>query len=202
MAKLEVFWDVGSPYTYLAVTQLPALAKRTGAEIVLVPFLLGGVFKGAGNTMPAAVPAKATYMMEDLKRWRDLYRVPLKIPPAEVIFPLNTLLPMRAAVAAKRAGKGDVYCNAIFAAYWGDGRDVSLPEVVEEVARSIGIDGAQLLKDAASQEVKDELRKNTEEATARGAFGAPAMFIGDELYWGNDRLDFVERRLLALAASR
>src|SRR5688572_27095169 len=91
MSKVEVYWDVGSPYTYLAVTQLDGLARRTGATIELIPFLLGGAFKAAGNTMPAAVPAKALYMIEDLRRWRDHYRVPLKLPPNEVIFPLNTL---------------------------------------------------------------------------------------------------------------
>lgn len=194
--KLEVFWDAGSPYTYLAITQLDALAKKTGAEIELKPFLLGGVFKAAGNTMPAAVPAKAMYLMEDLKRWRDHYGVSMRIPPDEVVFPLNTLLPMRVAVAAKRAGKGDEYCRAVFDAYWRDGHDISQPAEVERICAAVGLDGKAMIEAASSAEVKDDLRKYTDDAVSRGAFGAPAMFIGNELYWGNDRLHFIERRLL------
>jgi 2-hydroxychromene-2-carboxylate isomerase len=195
MTKLEVFWDAGSPYTYLAITQLEGLAKRTGVEIELIPFLLGGVFKAAGNTMPAAVPAKAIHLIQDLARWRDYYGVPMKLPPAEVPFPLNTLVPMRVAVAAKKAGKGDEYCRALFHAYWGEGRDVSQPAEIEKIAASIGLDGKALLEQSSSPEVKDQLRANTDEAVRRGAFGAPAMFIGEELYWGNDRLHFIEQRL-------
>src|SRR5690348_199062 len=103
MRKLEVYWDVGSPYTHLAVTQLDGLAQRTGAEVELIPFLLGGVFKATENTMPARVPKKAAYLIEDLRRWRDRYGIAMKMPVVEVTFPLNTLLPMRVAVAAKRA---------------------------------------------------------------------------------------------------
>src|SRR5215831_696433 len=117
MAVLEFFWDIGSPYTYLAVTQLAGLQKRTGAEIRYRPFLLGGVFKGSGNTMPAAVAAKALYMAVDLGRWRDLYGVKMKVPP-ELPFPLNSLAPMRAAVAADVKGRGPAFCHAVFERYW------------------------------------------------------------------------------------
>lgn len=196
MTKAELFWDVGSPYTHLAVTQVEGLRRRTGAQIELRPFLLGGVFKSAGNPAPASVPAKARYLIEDLRRWRDFYRVPMKLPPNEVPFPLNTLLPMRAAVAARHLGAGDAYCHAVFHAYWGEGRDVSLPDTLAEVARSIGLDPARLLEAASGQAAKDELRAATDEAVRRGAFGAPAIFVGDDLYFGNDRLFMVEQRLM------
>lgn len=195
--KVEFFWDAGSPYTYLALTQLDGLIQRTGATVEMIPFLLGGVFKAAANTMPAAVPAKAVYSMHDLARWRDHYRVPMKIPGMdEVPFPLNTLAAMRVAVAAKMAGKGDEYCRAVFAAYWGDGRDITQPAELEKVITSVGLDPKSMLEASSSSAVKDQLRANTDNAVQRGAFGAPAIFVGEELYWGNDRLDFVERRLL------
>lgn len=194
MTKIELFWDVGSPYTYLALTQIDALVERTGAELELRPFLLGGVFKSAGNTMPAAVPAKAIYLAEDLRRWRDHYRVQMKMP-SEVIFPISTLLPMRVAIAAQRAGKGDAFCHAVFSAYWRDGRDVSQSAELEQVVRAVGLDPKSMIDASSSAEVKDALRANTDEAVARGAFGAPALFVGDALFWGNDRLDFVERHL-------
>jgi 2-hydroxychromene-2-carboxylate isomerase len=197
MAKLEFFWDVGSPYTYLASTQMEGIRKRTGAEIVFRPFLLGGVFKSAGNTMPASIPAKAAYMMHDLARWCDHYGVVMKLPP-EVPFPPNGLLAMRCAVAADIAGAGEAYCHAVFRAYWGEARDISTEREVSAVLDHIGLQPQRIVEAAQSQPVKDRLRATTEEAVQRGAFGAPALLIGDELYWGNDRLDFVERRLLQL----
>jgi 2-hydroxychromene-2-carboxylate isomerase len=198
---LEFFWDVGSPYTYLASTQLDALRERTAAEVRWRPFLLGGVFKGVGNTMPASVLAKAQYMKADLRRWSARYGVKILVPPDEVIFPINSLTAMRCAVAAERAGfgAGVRFAKAAFSAYWTEGRDLSQPGEVQNAAAAAGIDGATLLAASSEQAVKDELRANTEEAIRRGAFGAPALFIGEELYWGNDRLDFVERRLRELS---
>lgn len=194
--KLEFFWDVGSPYTYLAMTQLPGLRQRTGAEVVYRPFLLGGVFRSVGNKMVDVAP-KAKNLLDDLKRWRDWYRVEMKMPMVEAPFPLNTLLPMRAAVAADRlsAETGERFAHAIMRAYWAEGRDVSVAEEISRVAESIGLVGADLLAAAEDPVVKNTLRANTDEAVARGAYGAPAMFIGEELYWGNDRLQFVESKL-------
>ncbi len=198
MASFEFFWDVGSPYTYLAFTQLAGLEQRTGAAAKLRPFLLGGVFKSTGNNMPAAVPAKARYLAIDLHRWRMHYGVPMLMPVAEVAFPLNTLLPMRAAVAAELQHTGRVFAEALLNAYWRDGVDVSSPEALGQVAAFAGLDANSLLSAAATQEVKDALRANTDEAVARGAFGAPTVFVDDELYWGNDRLGFVEARLKSI----
>ena len=194
MAKLEFFWDVVSPYTYLAFTQLDGLRERSGAELLLRPFLVGGVFKATGNEMPARLPAKAKYMMQDLARWRDAYAVPLKLP-GETPFPINSLLPMRAAMAAEAVGAQEVACRALFDAYWGRGVDVSGAAELAEVLAGAGLDGDGLLAAAATQGIKDALRANTDEAVARGAFGAPAMFVGEALFWGNDRLAHVETAL-------
>jgi 2-hydroxychromene-2-carboxylate isomerase len=194
---LEFFWDVGSPYTYLAATQLPLLAQRTGATIRYRPFLLGGVFKSTGNSRPIEVAAKAAHLLSDLGRWRDHYGVPMKLPP-EVPFPINTLGPMRAAVAADAKGKGEAFCHAVFRRYWAEGKDVSNADELGSVVASVGLDPREVLEASVSQEVKDHLRKNTEEAVQRGAFGAPAFFVGGELFWGNDRLHFVEAKLKSL----
>ena len=194
MTKLEVFWDAASPYTFLAVTQIPSLAERTGAEVVYRPFLLGGVFKATGNQMPGAVAAKGAYMMNDLERWAQHYGVAMK-KPGEVPFPINTVAPMRVAVAAGRHGKAAEIATAMTKIYWADGRNISEPEVLADVAASIGLDAAAIATEIQDQTVKDELRANTEEAVARGAFGAPTMFVNDQMFWGNDRLDHVEAAL-------
>lgn len=201
MTTVEFFWDVGSPYSYLAWTQLEGLKARTGVAIVLRPFLLGAVFKATGNTAPALVPAKAHYGREDLRRWRDHYAVPMRLP-GEAPFPLNTILPMRAATVALVNGHGDAFCQALFHRYWAEGHDVSEPDEVAHVAAGLGLDGAAMLEQAKSQAIKDALRATTDDAVSRGAFGAPAMFLGESLYFGNDRLGLLEARLETLKKNK
>lgn len=195
MTQLEFFWDVGSPYTYLASTQLGQFRARTGATVVCRPFLLGGVFKAAGNVMPAEVPAKAAYMLKDLARWRDRYQIPFRLP-GDAPFPLNTVLAMRVATAADLAGQGEPVMHALMAAYWGQGKDVSALEVLTQVIVDNGF-SADFLAAAQSSQVKDRLRANSDEAVARGAFGAPTFFWGEELYWGNDQLVHLEKIVTA-----
>ncbi|MCA9553031.1 MAG: 2-hydroxychromene-2-carboxylate isomerase [Myxococcales bacterium] len=195
--RLEFFWDVSSPYTYLASTQLDALAERTGAEVVYRPFLLGGVFKATGNVAPAVVPARAVYLSTDLDRWRKRYGVPMKLPLTEVVFPINSVLAMRVATAVDLRGMGKAFCHAAMRAYWEEALDVSTEPVLREVLTRLELDPDAVLAEAASQQVKDALRAASDEAVARGAFGAPAMFVDGALYFGNDRLDFVEAALTA-----
>jgi 2-hydroxychromene-2-carboxylate isomerase len=191
MKRVELFWDVGSPYTYLATTQIAGLAERTSATVELRPFLLGGVFKATANHMPAEVQAKARYMLQDLDRWRERYGVRFSFPS---IFPINSLLPMRVACALE-GRDSERFCHAIMAAYWVDGLDAGTEPVVRGVLDGLALDAGATVARAQTQEVKDRLRKNTEEAVARGAFGAPTFFVGDQMFWGNDRLDFVEAAL-------
>ena len=187
MATIEFFWDVGSPYTYLASTQIDWLRSETGAEVVFKPFLLGGVFRATGNEMPARIPQKAAFMMKDVARWARLYDIPVKLP-GETPFPINGLLPMRVAILLEQQGQGETYCHAAFKAYWAEGRDVSQPEILAEVIAGLGLDSETILAQAVTPENKKALIDATEGAVARGAFGAPAFFVGDEMFWGNDRL--------------
>ena len=196
MKTLEIFWDVGRPYTYLAIKHLEQRWEEVGERVRLRPFLIGGVFKGTGNSMPAAVPAKAAYLMRDLRRWAERLEVPMRLPGEGTPFPINTLNPMRAAVAAGMEGKAMPFCLALFHAYWGEGRDVSELGVLTEVIGEAGLVPEALLEKAGSQEVKDTLRATTGEAVERGAFGAPAIFVGESHYWGNDRLDMAIEELV------
>ena len=190
--KIEFFWDAASPYTYLAATQIEPLAARTGAVVVWRPFLLGKVFEATGNRMPAAVPAKAKHLFCDVQRWARHYGVPVAFPK---VFPVHSVLALRAGIAAAEQGRGAAFATAVMRAYWADGGDISQPEVVSAVAASVGLDGAALLLQAQAQPVKDQLRVNTEEAVRRGAFGAPSFFVGEQMFWGNDRLVLLEEFL-------
>jgi 2-hydroxychromene-2-carboxylate isomerase len=192
--RLEFFFDFGSPTTYLAYTQLPALAERTGAEIVYRPMLLGGVFKATGNASPAALPAKGKWMGFDMGNFARRYGVPFSRNP---FFPINTITLMRGAVAMQREGKLMPYMAAIFPAIWVEGKNLGDAAVVAEVLTKAGFDPAAFQAAVEQQEVKDELKANTEEAVSRGVFGAPTFFVGENLYFGQDRLEFVEAALKA-----
>jgi len=189
---IEFFWDPASPYTYLASTQIEALAARVHAGLEWRPFLLGKVFEATGNRMPAAVPAKGKHLFTDVQRWAQYYGVPVNFPK---VFPLNSLLPLRAGIAAAAHGKAAAFAKAVMKAYWAEGIDVSKPDAVAAVAGSVGLDAAALLAQAQEQAVKDQLRAYTEEAVKRGAFGAPTFFVGEQMFWGNDRLVLLEQFL-------
>jgi 2-hydroxychromene-2-carboxylate isomerase len=191
-AQIEFFFDYGSPFSYLADTQLPALAKRTGAEIVYRPMLLGAVFKATSNASPVTVPAKGRYMGIELQRWARRYGVPMGMNPH---FPFNTIKLMRAAVAAQMQGRFEPYHTAAFRAVWVEGIDGSDPGALGALLERAGIERGSI----EGGEVKDRLRANTDEAVARGVFGAPTFFVGDDMFWGNDRLDFVEAALARAA---
>lgn len=190
VASFDFFYDLGSSYSYLASTQLRGISERTGARPRLYPITLGGVRKATGHRMPPA--QQLAYMAQDTARWAQRYGVPMQIPKA---FPISTILPLRTAVAAARIGEGERAMKALFHAFWGEGEDISDPAVVERVLRDAGLDGKRLVAMAAGQDVKDELRKNTDLALARGVFGVPTIFVGERSFWGNDRLEFVESAL-------
>ena len=192
--SVEFFFDVGSPTVYLAATQLSKIAGRHGATVLWRPFLLGGVFKATGNVSPATVPAKSRYMGHDLERFARRYEVPFLFNP---FFPVNTLALMRGAVAYQQQGRLDQYIEAIFSAMWVTGKNMNEPTIVAEVLDTIGIGAQEFLVAIAAQDVKDKLKNNTEEAVKRGAFGAPTFFVGDEMFFGQDRLDFVDAALAA-----
>jgi 2-hydroxychromene-2-carboxylate isomerase len=185
MATLEFFYDFVSPYSYLASTRVEAEVARVGGTVRFRPFLLGGVFNATGNKAPIENPAKALHLATDLTRWARRLGVPFAWPAR---FPLLTVLPLRAAFAAEKAGKLVPYTHAMFRAYWVEGRDVSDAAVVAEVAGQAGLDGAALVAEAPAY--KDALKAQTQEAVDRGSFGAPTFFVGREMFIGNDRLEF------------
>ena len=194
---LEFFFDFGSPTAYLAYTQLPKLAAAAGAELAWRPMLLGGVFKATGNASPVAVPAKGRWMHQDMARWARRYGVPLAMNPH---FPINTLPLMRGAVGMQLRRPQDFlrYVDAVYRAMWVEPQNLGDPAVLASVLQRAGFDAeafAALVNDA---EVKAQLVKNTEEAVARGVFGAPTMFVGEQMFFGQDRLDFVREALDAL----
>jgi 2-hydroxychromene-2-carboxylate isomerase len=192
MRTIEFFFDYGSPTAYLAYTQLPGIAQRTGGRIVYRPMLLGGVFKATGNHSPATIPAKGAWINTDLARFAARYGVPYVRNPH---FPINTLNLMRGAVAADSEGRLVPYSDAIYRAMWADKRNMEDPIVIGAVLRDAGFDPAAMMAAIGTAEVKDRLRHNTEEAVARGVFGAPTCFVGDAMFFGQDRLDFVEEEL-------
>ena len=190
---VEFFFDYGSPFSYLADTQLQGIAARTHASIVHRPMLLGAVLKATGNSSPMTVPAKARHMGRELERWAKRYGVPFQLNP----FPFlgNTLRLMRGAVASRTRGVFDRYHHAVFAASWADALNLGDDEVFRAVLRRAGVDADELFRSIDEQNTKDELRRATEVAVERGVFGAPTFFVGDEMFWGNDRLDWVEEAL-------
>jgi 2-hydroxychromene-2-carboxylate isomerase len=197
MTTLEFFYDFVSPYSYLASTRVEEVARRAGAAVRFRPFLLGGVFKATGNHAPLETPAKLRHMHVDLARWSRRLGVPLRTPAS---FPFSSVLALRAALAADRKGQLVPFTHAVYRATWGEGRDVTSPEALAEIASGAGLDGAALV--AAAPDHKAELMAQTDEAVRRGAFGAPTFFVGEDMFVGNDRLDFVEEALKGLRAAR
>lgn len=191
---LEFFFDLGSPATYLAYTQLPALCASTGTQLIYKPMLLGGVFKATGNASPITVPAKGRYMFDDLARYARRYNVPLKFNPH---FPINTLVLMRAVtgIQLRQPEHFDAFVDCLFRALWEDGRHLGDPVVVAAVLTEHGFDPEEVLALANDEAVKAALKDNTEHAVERGVFGAPSLFVGNQLFFGQDRLDFVREAL-------
>jgi 2-hydroxychromene-2-carboxylate isomerase len=190
MKRLEFFFDFGSPAAYLAWTQIEKVAE--GAELVMRPMLLGGVFKVSGNSSPIMVAAKGKWMLGDLGLWAKRYGVSFTLPPG---FPLNTLYLMRGAVALEGTPEFSTYVAAVFGAIFGRGDDMSDPSVIGRVLTDAGLDAKAIIASTQDDAVKERLKANTEEAVKRGAFGAPTYFIGDQMFFGQDRLEFVAEAL-------
>ena len=193
--RIEFWFDFGSPASYLAWFQLPKIAAARGATIDWRPMLLGGVFQAANNRSPVEIPAKGKWMLEDLPRWAARYGAPYARNPN---FPINTLTLMRGAVGMQMRGEADFlkYAEAIFPAMWQHGRNMGDPAVVAKVLTEAGFDPAAFQAMVADPAVKDKLKAVTQEATGRGVFGAPTVFVDGEMHFGQDRLDFIADRLV------
>jgi 2-hydroxychromene-2-carboxylate isomerase len=191
---IDFYWDFGSPASYLAHTQLPRIAREAGATLVSQPMLLGGVFQATGNRSPVEVPAKGRYTLLDFTRFARRYGVPFVLNPH---FPIHTLALMRGAVGLqmREDPRFDAYVDAMFRAIWVDGRPMGDAAEVASVLAGIGIDAAEFGALVADETVKEALKRRTQAAVERGVFGAPTMFVDGEMFWGQDRLDWVAAAL-------
>lgn len=194
--NFEFLFDFGGPNSYLAHKVLPDICARTGADAVYVPISLGGLFKLTNNQAPlvryADTPAKRNYEMLEFDRFVRAHALPFTMNPR---FPINSLQLMRAAIAAQHLGCFMPYVDVIMAAMWEDGADLTDADVVGHILNKAGLDSAALFTLAVDPQIKAELIANTEAAVARGAFGVPTLFVGDEMFWGKERLGQVEEAL-------
>lgn len=197
---VDFHFDLGSPASYLAWTQLPGLCARQGATLHYRPMLLGGVFQATGNASPALIPAKGRYMFIDLSRFAARYGVAYGLPPG---FPVNTLTLMRGVMGTQMRSpeRLEALLAVLFNGLFAQCRNLSDIGVLDETLVQGGFDPQVFHALAADDEVKVALRQATEAAVARGVFGAPTCFVGDEMFFGQDRLDFVEQALAQDASS-
>ena len=197
MKRVEFYYDLVSPYSYLAHGRIGRLCEENGAELVLRPMLLGAVHKAAGIKAPIETKAKAAYQARDIRRWAEYYGLPLRFPDP---FPFRTLKTMRAAMFLREGGGLEAFTREAFALYWQEGGapeglDADEDAPISSVAGRMGADPEEVLDGAATPGAKQDLKDATSEALQRGVFGAPAFFVGGEMFWGNDRLHFVEAAL-------
>lgn len=197
--NLEFLYDFGSPNAYLAHKVIPRIEARTGAKFRYVPILLGGVFKATNNKSPvvqfADIKNKLEYERLEVARFVEKHDLTqFRMNPH---FPVNTLTIMRGAVAAEMDGIAAPYIETMFRGMWEQGRKLDDPAVIVATLKEAGLDGERLSARAQEQAVKDKLIANTEGAVARGTFGAPTFFVGDEIYFGKDRLRDVEDAIAA-----
>jgi 2-hydroxychromene-2-carboxylate isomerase len=187
---IEFYYDFVSSASYVAYKRLPAMADAAGATIRWKPMLLGGLFKAVGNSPPTTIAAKGKWMFDDQQRTCARHGIAFSVNPK---FPMNTVMVLRGAIAAERLGSDLLrpYMDLMFAGAWATGADISDPQVVMDMMATAGLPAQEIAVLVQDQSVKDELRANTEEAAARGAFGAPTFFVNGEMHWGQDRLDEV-----------
>jgi 2-hydroxychromene-2-carboxylate isomerase len=201
MQAVDFIFDFGSPNAYFAHKVIPAVAQRTGARFNYVPCLLGGIFKATGNQSPVAAFAGVKNKLEYEQRERDRFvrKHGLTAFRWNPHFPVNTLTIMRGAVAAEMDGRLAPYVDLMFRGMWEEGRKLDDPAVIMETLASAGFDAKRFQQRVQDQDVKDRLMANTTRAVERGAFGAPTFFVGDEMWFGKERLRDIEEYLLAAA---
>ena len=187
---IEFFFDYGSPTSYLAHRQLPALAERTGAAIVHRPILLGAVMKACDNSPPTAIPAKRDWFKRDMAAFAERYGVPFHYNDH---FPVNTLAAMRGAIVARSRGWLEAYSDVVFKALWVENMDLSQPDVFSNCLRDGGLDAGSIVDGIGQPAIKETLKSETQSAIDKGLFGAPVFIVdGGPLIFGQDRMDFVE----------
>jgi 2-hydroxychromene-2-carboxylate isomerase len=198
MADIEFWYEFGSTYSYPAAMRIGRLAESAGLALHWRPFLLGPIFKTYGwNDSPFNIyAAKGRYMWRDLERICATEGLPLDLPPLR--FPQDGLKAARLALAGEREGWTPAFTRAVFVANYAEHKDIADDATLGAILDALGVDAESAFAAAVSSQNKQALRRQTEEAAARGLFGAPSFTVGDELFWGNDRLeaalDWAKRR--------
>jgi 2-hydroxychromene-2-carboxylate isomerase len=204
MRAVDFYFDFSSTNSYFAAFMLPDICARNDTRLNWMPTHFAALFRGTGFDVMAMSPQKARYLWRDHARYAELTGLPFKRPSR---FPIKTATALRAVLAAGRATKSDEesrerakgsISQAIMRAYWERDEDIADPAVVAAIATHAGFDGSTLIRVADSAPVRQDLAAITDRAIAHGVFGAPTFFVGDEMFWGKDRLDFVERWLRRL----
>jgi 2-hydroxychromene-2-carboxylate isomerase len=193
MKTIEFYWDLGSTNSYFALHLIKPVAARHGATIVPHPFNLGHVFRHHNYVLMEEPKAKIANRIVDLHRWARRHRLPFRMPTK---FPIKTSPALRGALAMRRFGKEWAFMEAIFAAYW-ERDDASVAELagLRPIAQALGVDADRFLALSDSAEVREELIAETDAGLERGVFGAPTFVVGQEIFWGKDRMDFIDEEL-------
>lgn len=190
--QVDFYYDYASPTAYLAWTQLPDMCARHGATLNYKPILLGGVFKATGNTTPVVIKPKGEWLFDDITRYAQHYGVSYQKNPHFIV---NTMTIMRGAMWAQNTGVLETYNKAMYDATWSNGLDTSDLDVIASVMQQAGLDSDKMLQAVQDDAIKKQLIDATTTAVENGVFGAPTMIVNGELHFGQDRLDWVERRV-------
>jgi len=198
LARIEFFFDISSPWTYLAFENIQPLAAEFDVNIEWKPILVGGIFNTVNPSVyemrANPIPAKWKYMAKDLANWADETGVRIKWQPT--VFPVNSVKSLRGCIVADAEGKLVPFARACFELYWGDDKDISQDDIIAEACDRAGLDAASLAEAITDQGIKDQLKANTEDVVDRGGFGSPTIFVnGDDMYFGNDRMPLIRSAL-------
>ena len=201
---IEFFFDCSSPWTWLAFHNLQPIARELDVEVRWRPVLVGGIFNAVNPSVyefrERGVPAKQAYLRKDLQDWARKAGLTIKFPPA--VFPVNSVKAMRGCILLEPEGKLVPFASAVFEAYWSRDLDISQDDVLARLCEGVGVEPQRFLEGIARPEIKAQLKANTDEAIARGAFGSPTIFVGgDDMYFGNDRLELVRDAVLRRRAA-
>ena len=196
---IECFFDCSSPWTWLGFHNIQPLASELGVPVTWRPILVGGIFNSVNPSVyesrRAPVPAKAAYMKKDLSDWARLHGLDIRFPPT--VFPVNSVKAMRGCILLEPEGRLVAFAQAAFAAYWSHDRDISQDDELAALCEQVGVEPARFFAGIARDEIKAQLKANTDELIARGGFGSPTFFVGgDDMYFGNDRLPLIRAAVL------
>jgi len=195
---IEFFFDCSSPWTWLAFHNIQPMARELGVEIRWRPVLVGGIFNAVNPSVyefrERGIPAKQAYLRKDLADWARLAGLTIVFPPTT--FPVNSVKAMRGCILLEPEGKLVPFAQAAFEAYWTQDRDISKDEVLADLCERVDVEPRRFLEGIGTPAIKERLKANTDEVIARGGFGSPTIFVGDDMYFGNDRLALVRDAVL------